>query len=121
MARSLKKGPWVDPKLQKKIEQVKAGKDIRIKTWSRSSQITPEMVGLSIEVHDGRKHVPVLIIEDMVGCRLGEFAPTRKFVKHGGRMQRELEQGEKQKTSAAAGVISTAPSSAPAPSPTPKK
>ncbi len=97
MARALKKGIWVDPKLQKKIEKVKAGEKIKIKTWSRSSMITPEMVGLIIEVHDGRKHVPVSIVEDMVGHRLGEFALTRKFVKHGGRMERELEQAERAK------------------------
>ena len=92
MSRSLKKGPWVDPKLQKKIEKARAGENIQIKTWSRSSMITPEMIGLTIEVYNGMKHVPVRIREDMIGHRLGEFSPTRKFLKHGGRMQRELEQ-----------------------------
>lgn len=92
MARSLKKGPAVDPKLLKKLLDVKAGSGKVIKTWSRWSDITPEMVGHTIGVHNGRQHVPVLIVENMVGHKLGEFAPTRKFVKHGGKMQKDLEQ-----------------------------
>ena len=84
MARSLKKGPYVDPKLLKKIKKAKAeGSREPIKTWARASTITPEMVGLTIAVHDGRKHVPVFITETMVGHKLGEFAPTRIFKKHG--------------------------------------
>lgn len=85
MSRSLKKGPFVDAKLQKKVTAL--GKDDRtiIKTWARASSITPEMVGRTIAVHNGRMHVPVLITENMVGHKLGEFSPTRKFRKHGGK------------------------------------
>lgn len=83
MTRSLKKGIFVDKKLQKKIDKVKeSGKRTPIRTWSRRSTITPEMVGLTIEVHDGRKHVPVNVTESMVGHKLGEFAPTRVFRGH---------------------------------------
>ena len=92
MSRSIKKGPWVDPKLLKKIAKLKPGDKTVIKTWSRDSVISPEMVGFTFGVHNGKTHVPVAIIEEMVGHRLGEFAFTRKFVKHGGRMQREIEQ-----------------------------
>jgi len=91
MSRSLKKGPWVDPKLQKKIDRIRKGEDVEIKTWSRSSTVTPEMLGLTIGIHDGRKHQSVYIVEDMVGHRLGEFAPSKKFVKHGGKIQKEKE------------------------------
>lgn len=98
MARSLKKGPWVDPKLLKKISKLKPGDKVGIKTWSRDSTITPEMVGFTISVHNGRKHVPVNIIENMVGHKLGEFAPTRTFVKHGGKMQRRLEESGDKKS-----------------------
>lgn len=84
MTRSSKKGPYTDPKLVKKVAKAKeAGDSAPIKSWSRASQISPEMVGLTIAVHDGRKHVPVKITEAMVGHRLGEFAPTRTFRKHG--------------------------------------
>jgi small subunit ribosomal protein S19 len=83
MARSLKKGIFVDEKLLKKIEKVKeSGKKTPIKTWSRRSTITPEMVGLTFEVHNGRRHLPVYVTEAMVGHRLGEFAPTRTFRGH---------------------------------------
>ncbi len=83
MGRSLKKGIYVDEKLQKKINRVlESGKKTPIKTWSRRSTITPEMVGLTFEVHDGRKHVAVYITESMVGHKLGEFAPTRVFRGH---------------------------------------
>ena len=83
MARSLKKGPFCDESLMKKVEAVAAAGDKTvIKTWSRRSTIFPQMVGLTIAVHDGRKHVPVYITEDMVGHKLGEFAPTRKFGGH---------------------------------------
>ncbi|NLY43015.1 MAG: 30S ribosomal protein S19 [Clostridiaceae bacterium] len=85
MSRSLKKGPYVDEKLLKKIKQMnEAGEKKVIKTWSRRSTIFPEMVGHTIAVHDGRKHVPVYITEDMVGHKLGEFAPTRTFRGHAG-------------------------------------
>ncbi len=91
MSRSLKKGPYTDPKLLKKMEKIKAGDKTVIKTWSRASVITPEMVGFTFGVHNGREHISVTVVEDMVGHRLGEFAPTRKFVVHGGKMQKEQE------------------------------
>ena len=83
MARSLKKGPYVDPKLLKKIEALNASGEKRvIKTWSRASTIFPQMVGQTIAIHDGRRHVPIYITEHMVGHKLGEFAPTRTFRGH---------------------------------------
>lgn len=91
MSRSIKKGPWVDPKLLKKIARLKPG-SAAIKTWSRDSEIAPEMVGFTFGVHNGKDFIEVSIAEDMVGHRLGEFALTRKFIRHGGKMQRELEQ-----------------------------
>jgi small subunit ribosomal protein S19 len=90
MSRSLKKGPFVDPKLLKKVLASKAGKD-QIKTWSRDSTIAPEMVGFTFLVHNGRNFVVVFATENMVGHKLGEFAPTRKFIRHGGRMAKEQE------------------------------
>jgi len=99
MARSLKKGPYVDEKLLKKIKNIKPGDKTIIRTWSRACTITPEMVGFTFGVHNGREHIPVFISEDMVGHKLGEFAPTRKFVRHGGKMQRTLEQKEGAKRS----------------------
>ena len=85
MSRSLKKGPFVEPRLLGRINAMNAaGEKNVIKTWSRSSTIFPEMVGHTIAVHDGRKHVPVYVTESMVGHKLGEFAPTRKFTGHGG-------------------------------------
>jgi len=89
LSRSLKKGPYVDPKLLAKIEQMNAKNEKRvIKTWSRRSTIYPQMVGHTLAVHDGRKHVPVYITEEMVGHKLGEFAPTRTFRGHGGHTER---------------------------------
>jgi len=89
MGRSLKKGPFVDDHLLRKVEQAQRGTSRKvIKTWSRRSTITPEMVGLTIAVHDGRKHVPVFISESMVGHKLGEFAMTRTFRGHAGRAER---------------------------------
>ncbi len=83
MGRSLKKGPFIDPKLLKRIEVMNARNDRKVvKTWSRASQVSPEMVGHTIAVHDGRRHVPIYITENMVGHRLGEFAPTRHFRAH---------------------------------------
>ena len=85
MSRSLKKGPFVDPKLISRIEEMNTSNEKRmLRTWSRSSTIFPEMVGHTIAVHDGRKHVPVFISESMVGHKLGEFAPTRTFKFHAG-------------------------------------
>lgn len=102
MARSLKKGPFVDQKLLKKMKNLKPGTKEIIRTWSRASVISPEMVGFTFGVHNGKEHIPVHITEETVGHRLGEFAPTTKFLRHGGRMQRELEkkagQKEAQKT-----------------------
>lgn len=94
MARSLKKGPYVNPKLAKKISQLKIGDKTIIKTWARNSTITPEMVGFTFGVHNGKEHVSVFVIENMVGHKLGEFAPTRKFVRHGGKMQKEIEKSK---------------------------
>ena len=91
MSRSLKKGPFTDPKLLKKIRSLKRGDKTVTKTWSRASVISPEMVGFTIAVHNGRAHIPIFIVEDMVGFSLGEFVPTRKFVRHGGKLQREVE------------------------------
>lgn len=85
MPRSLKKGPFIEEKLLKKLTQARAlGSRQPIKTWSRRSTISPDFVGFTIAVHDGRRHVPVFIVENMVGHKLGEFAPSRIFKKHGG-------------------------------------
>ncbi len=85
MARSVKKGPFVDDHLMKKVDVArKTGSRIAIKTWSRRSTILPDFVGISFAVYDGKKHVPVYVTENMVGHKLGEFAPTRIFRKHGG-------------------------------------
>ena len=83
MSRSVKKGPYVEARLLQRVEALNAANDKKVlKTWSRASTIFPQMVGHTIAVHDGRKHVPVYITEDMVGCKLGEFAPTRTFKGH---------------------------------------
>jgi small subunit ribosomal protein S19 len=85
MSRSVKKGPYVEPKLLKRIEELNEKNEKKVlKTWSRSSTIFPQMVGHTIAVYDGRKHVPVYVTEDMVGCKLGEFSPTRTFKGHSG-------------------------------------
>ena len=96
MARSIKKGPYIDPKLQKKIEGKKPTETGAIKTWARRSQISPEMVGFTFAVHNGKDHIDVFISDEMVGHRLGEFSPTKKFHRHGGKMQKELEQRQKE-------------------------
>lgn len=85
MSRSLKKGPFVDAKLAKKVAALSSDDRTVIKTWARSSTITPEMVGRTIAVYNGKMHVPVSISENMVGHKLGEFSPTRKFRRHGGK------------------------------------
>ena len=85
MSRSLKKGPYIDVKLAAKVATLDTSDRTVIKTWARASTITPDMVGRTIAVHNGRVHVPVLISENMVGHKLGEFSPTRKFRKHGGK------------------------------------
>ena len=106
MSRSLKKGPYVNAKLLKKLSALKLGDKTVIKTWDRACTITPKMVGFTIGVHNGKEHVQVFITEEMVGHRLGEFALTRKFIKHGGKKQKEEEQksaeAEKRKSQATA-------------------
>ncbi len=91
MSRSLKKGPYVDPKLLEKVAALKSGNETSIKTWSRASEIAPEMVGYLFGVHNGKTFIEVRVTEEMIGHRLGEFSFTRKFVRHGGKMQKELE------------------------------
>lgn len=87
MARSSKKGPFVDPRLLKKLEKMNdSGKNNVIKTWSRNCDIAPEFVGHTFGVHNGKQHIPVFVTENMVGHKLGEFAPTRKFKSHGGKL-----------------------------------
>ena len=89
MSRSTKKGPFIEPKLLKRVEAAaRAGDRTVIRTWSRASTVMPQMVGLTIAVHDGRRHVPIFITENMVGHKLGEFAPTRHFRGHSGRSER---------------------------------
>ncbi len=98
MSRSIKKGPYVVERLVKKTAGLKAGDSKAvIKTWARAATIVPEMIGFTFGVHNGKVHIPVLITEDMVGHKLGEFAITRTFRRHGGRMQKELEAAQKQK------------------------
>jgi small subunit ribosomal protein S19 len=102
MPRSLKKGPYIEANLIKKISGKRPATTPTIKTWARRSQISPEMVGFTFGVHNGRAHIDVLVTEDMVGHRLGEFSPTRKFVRHGGKMQKEIELKAKEAEVAAA-------------------
>jgi small subunit ribosomal protein S19 len=114
MSRSLNKGPYVDPTLAAKIAKVKtSGKREVIKTYKRASMITPEFVGLTIAVHDGRKFASVFVTENMVGHKLGEFAPTRTFRVHSG--QRKAEKEASGAPAPAAGTIAPAASAAPAP------
>ncbi|MDQ1281684.1 MAG: small subunit ribosomal protein [Patescibacteria group bacterium] len=96
MTRSAKKGPYVDERVLNKVLGKKPENTPVIKTWIRSSVISPEMVGFTFGVYNGKTHIEVLIAEDMVGHRLGEFSPTRKFVRHGGKMQKEIDQKAKQ-------------------------
>jgi len=100
MARSLKKGPYVDERVLNKVKNSKPGQNI--KTWSRACTISPEMIGFTFDVHNGRKFIPVYVTEDMVGHKLGEFSPTRTFNRHGGKMQKEQELAAKQKIQDAA-------------------
>lgn len=110
MTRSLKKGPYVDEKLIEKVKKMKAGDRTVIKTWARDCTITPEMVGFNFGVHNGKEHIPVLVSEEMVGHKLGEFAPTRKFTRHGGKMQRELEQKVQESAAPSAPAAPVTPS-----------
>ncbi|MBU0546043.1 30S ribosomal protein S19 [Patescibacteria group bacterium] len=107
MSRSLKKGPYVDPRVVKKVEKMKAGgKQEPIKTWSRACVISPIMVGMTFLVHNGKDFLSVYVDENMVGHRLGEFSPTRKFVRHGGKMAKD------QEAAATAKAASPAPAAA---------
>jgi small subunit ribosomal protein S19 len=99
MSRSLKKGPFVDKNILKKIKNSKPGGREIIKTWARSSTISPEMVGFTFAVHNGKEFINVSVTEEMVGHRLGEFSPTTRFSRHGGRIQREIEQVAAEKES----------------------
>jgi small subunit ribosomal protein S19 len=114
MSRSIKKGPFVEERLLKKIAGKKPHDTGLIKTWYRRSQIAPEMIGFTFGVYNGRQHIEVLVTEDMVGHRLGEFSPTRKFIRHGGKMQKELEMKQKESEIAAAKSAKEATSAAPA-------
>jgi small subunit ribosomal protein S19 len=109
MSRSINKGPFVDAKLLKKISGLKPSTAGVIKTWARRSQISPEMVGFTFGVHNGKSHVDVLVSEEMVGHRLGEFSPTKKFVRHGGKMQKEIELKQQESEIAAAAAAKAAP------------
>jgi small subunit ribosomal protein S19 len=102
MSRSLYKGPYVDEKLLKKVSGKKPEGTGVIKTWARASMISPEMVGFTFGVHNGKSHIDVFVSEEMVGHRLGEFSPTKKFTRHGGRMQKDLEVKQKETEIAAA-------------------
>jgi len=102
MSRSLKKGPYVDQRLLEKVLKLRKDDRVVIKTWARYSIISPEMVGFTFGVHNGKEFVPVQVGEDMVGHKLGEFAATTKFHRHGGKMQREIEKGAPSSAPAAA-------------------
>lgn len=108
MTRSLKKGPYIDPRVLKKLAGKRPETAEPIKTWSRSCVISPEMLGFKFLVHNGKDFPEVLVSEDMVGHRLGEFSLTRKFVRHGGKMQKELEMKKKEAEVAAAQTAKTA-------------
>jgi len=113
MARSLKKGPYTDEKLLQKVLNLRKDDKKIIKTWARYSTIVPEMIGYTFGVHNGKEFVAVYVSEDMVGHKLGEFSPTTKFSRHGGKMQREIEAGEEAKE--AVKVAAPAAPKAPAP------
>lgn len=108
MTRSIKKGPYVDPRVLRKIEGKKPGEGGSIKTWARRSEISPEMVGFTFAVHNGKDFIDVFVTEEMVGHHLGEFSPTKKFVRHGGKMQKDLEQKKKDAEIAAAKAAKSA-------------
>jgi len=114
MSRSLKKGVYIDQRLLKKLSTVQAGTKHVIRTWARAATIVPEMVGFTFGVHNGKDHLPVRVTEEMVGHKLGEFSPTTKFVRHGGQLQRAVEQKGKPGTPAGPGVPAAPAASAPA-------
>lgn len=109
MSRSLKKGPYVDAKLAEKVAKSLNGPRKPIKTWARSSTIAPDMVGMTFLVHNGKDFLNVFVLENMVGHKLGEFSPTRKFIKHGGKMQKEQEKAEAAKSAPAPQAVAGAP------------
>ena len=113
MSRSTKKGPYLNERLMGRVAKLRQGDKTILKTWDRASTITPEMVGFTIGVHNGKTHVPVYIIENMIGHRLGEFSPTTKFNRHGGKMQKDLE--VKQAEAAKAATEAAKAPAAPAP------
>jgi len=98
MGRSIKKGPFVAERLLEKLHKKSPGDKSPIKTWYRNSTITPEMIGVTFEVHNGKSFIKVFVSDDMVGHKLGEFSPTRKFIRHGGRLQKEVEMKAGEKT-----------------------
>jgi small subunit ribosomal protein S19 len=107
MTRSIKKGPYIDANLLEKIAGKKPLETGVIKTWARASMISPEMIGFTFGVHNGKKHIEVLVTEDMVGHRLGEFSHTRTFHRHGGKMQKEIDQRKREAEIAAAKAAKT--------------
>lgn len=104
MTRSIKKGPYVNPKILKKISGKKPEEAGVIKVWDRASQISPDMIGFTFGIHNGKKHIEIKIVEDMVGYRLGEFSPTKTFMRHGGKIQKGLDVKKKESEIAAAKV-----------------
>ncbi len=121
MSRSLKKGPYVNQRLLHKLSRKNPGDRTAVKTWDRACTITPAMVGFTLGVHNGRIHVPVHIVENMVGHRLGEFSPTRKFTTHGGRMAKEQAAADQAQEEAARKAAVTATTAPPAQGEAPKK
>ena len=111
MSRSAKKGPYINERLLTRVKKLRPGEKTILKTWDRACSITPEMVGFTIGVHNGKTHVPVYVVENMVGHRLGEFSPTTKFIRHGGKMQKDLEikQAETAKAASTAATTTAAP------------
>jgi len=121
MARSLKKGPYIDAKLLKKVLNLRKDEKKIIKTWARHSTISPEMLGHTFGVHNGKEFVAVYVSEDMVGHKLGEFSPTTKFSRHGGRMQREIEAGAEAKEATKVEAAGATPAAAKTTAPAAKK
>lgn len=109
MSRSKHKGPFIDPKLLKKVSALPVNSKTVVKTWSRASMISPEMVGFVFGVHNGKAFIEVRPTEEMVGHRLGEFSPTRKFVRHGGKIQKSLDQAAAESEKTAKAAAKTAP------------
>jgi small subunit ribosomal protein S19 len=109
MSRSLYKGPYINPKILKKVQGKTPADNVVIKVWDRASIISPEMLGFKFGVYNGKTHIEVLVAEEMVGHRLGEFSPTKKFIRHGGKMQKDLEIKKKEGEIAAAKAAKAAP------------